>query len=115
MSKEGGGSGLQSHSGVHHQRGGQLRRHGWTAGEIQAQLATLKSYVISLESMYHGVAATTFQSLMQDYDAYGRMLNNALTDIGSGLRGTYVNYSDTENQNIANLVPINNDIPGAKL
>ncbi len=86
-----------------------------TAGEIQAQLATLKSYVINLESMYHGVAATTFQSLMQDYDAYGRMLNSALTDIASGLRGTYVNYTDTENRNIANLMPINGDIPGAKL
>jgi WXG100 family type VII secretion target len=86
-----------------------------TASEIQSQLATLKSYVINLESVYHGVAATTFQALMQDYDAYGRMLNNALTDIASGLRGTYVNYTDTENRNIANLMPINGDIPGAKL
>jgi WXG100 family type VII secretion target len=86
-----------------------------TAGEIQAQLATLRSYVVNLEATYHGVAATTFQSLMHDYDTFGTMLHNALVDIGSGLRGNYVNYTDSENQNIANLVPISGDIPGANL
>ncbi|GAA2373634.1 WXG100 family type VII secretion target [Dactylosporangium salmoneum] len=86
-----------------------------TANEIQAQLAALKSYVVNLEATYHGVAATTFQALMQDYDTFGRMLNNALTDIGSGLRGNYVNYTDTEQQNISNLVPIQGDLPGARL
>jgi WXG100 family type VII secretion target len=86
-----------------------------TASEIQTQLATLKSYVINLEATYQGVAATTFQALMQDYDTFGRMLNNALTDIGSGLRGNYVNYTDTEQQNISNLTPIHGDIPGARL
>src|SRR6266700_1058238 len=82
-----------------------------TAGEIQAQLATLKSHVISLESMYHGVAATTFQSLMQDYYAYDRMINSVLTNIASGLLVIYNNTTDTENRNIANLMPINGDIP----
>ena len=86
-----------------------------TANEIQAQLATLKSYVVNLEATYQGVAATTFQALMQDYDTFGRMLNNALTDIGSGLRGNYANYTDTEQQNISNLVPIQGDLPGARL
>ncbi|MGI5239306.1 WXG100 family type VII secretion target [Dactylosporangium sp. CA-139066] len=86
-----------------------------TANEIQAQLAALKSYVVNLEATYHGVAATTFQALMQDYDTFGQMLNNALTDIGSGLRGNYVNYTDTEQQNISNLVPIQGDLPGARL
>jgi WXG100 family type VII secretion target len=86
-----------------------------TATEIQGQLATLKSYVVNLEAIYHGVAATTFQALMTDYDIYANMLHNALVDIGSGLRGNYVNYTDTENQNINNLLPIHGDIPGARL
>ncbi|GAA5193293.1 hypothetical protein GCM10023322_54980 [Rugosimonospora acidiphila] len=86
-----------------------------TASEIQSQLATLRSYVMNLEAVYQGVAATTFQALMTDYDTFARMLNEALTDIGSGLRGNYVNYTDSENQNIANLVPIQGNIPGANL
>jgi uncharacterized protein YukE len=71
--------------------------------------------VVNLEAVYHGVAATTFQALMTDYDVFATMLYNALQDIGEGLRGNFVNYTDTENQAIANLVPINNDIPGAHL
>ncbi len=86
-----------------------------TASEISAQLGTLRSYVVNLEAVYHGVAATTFQSLMTDYDAFARMLHDALGNIGDGLRGTHVNYVDTETQNIANLVPINGNIPGARL
>lgn len=86
-----------------------------TANEISTQLATLRSFVVNLDAVYHGVAATTFQALMTDYDRFAQMLHNALVDIGEGLRGNYVNYTETENQNIANLVPINGDIPGARL
>jgi hypothetical protein len=52
---------------------------------------------------------------MTDYDTFAKMLHNALVDIGSGLRGNYVNYTDGESQNIANLQPIHGDIPGANL
>jgi WXG100 family type VII secretion target len=86
-----------------------------TAGEIDGQLSSLRQYVVNLEGIYHGVAAETFQSLMTDYDTFARMLHNALVDIGSGLRGNYVNYTDGEAQNIANLKPIHGDIPGANL
>jgi WXG100 family type VII secretion target len=86
-----------------------------TADQIQMQLATLRNYVVSLEGSYVGVAATTFQSLMINYDTFSRMLDNALRDIGSGLRGNYVNYTTAEEQNIAQLVAINGDIPGANL
>jgi WXG100 family type VII secretion target len=86
-----------------------------TANEISIQLGTLRNYVVNLEAVYHGVAATTFQALMTDYDRFAQMLHNALVDIGQGLRGNFVNYTETENQNIANLVPINGDIPGANL
>ncbi len=52
---------------------------------------------------------------MINYDTFSRMLDNALRDIGSGLRGNYVNYTTAEEQNIAQLVAINGDIPGANL
>lgn len=86
-----------------------------TANEIQTQLSTLRSYVVNLEAVYQGVAANTFQALMNDYDSFAKMLNNALTDIGSGLRGNYVNYTDSESRNVANLAPIQGNIPGARL
>ena len=59
------------------------------------------------------MAAATFQSLMADYDTFAQMLNNALTDIASGLRGNYVNYTSAEQQNIGNLKQVNGAIPGA--
>ena len=86
-----------------------------TANEIQGQLGTLRNYVVSLEGAYQGMAASTFQALMADYDSFAKMLHNALVDIGSGLRGNYVNYTESEAQNVANLRPIQGDIPGANL
>jgi WXG100 family type VII secretion target len=84
-----------------------------TANEIADQLAALKGYVQSFEAGWQGIAATAFQSLMNDYDVFAQMLNNALTDIASGLRGNYVNYTDAEQQNISNLQKVNGAIPGA--
>ena len=84
-----------------------------TANEIRAQLGTLRNYVVSIEAEYQGVAATTFQALMADYDRFGRMLNEALTDIGAGLRGNSNNYIEAESQNAANLAPLNTSVPSA--
>jgi WXG100 family type VII secretion target len=84
-----------------------------TAANIAEQLSALKSYVVSLEGQWRGIAAGTFSSLMADYDLYAQMLNQALTGIASGLNGNYVNYSDSEQQNINNLQTINGAIPGA--
>ena len=44
-----------------------------------------------------------------------RSLICPMKNIGSGLRGNYVNYTTAEEQNIAQLVAINGDIPGANL
>src|SRR5690242_13972395 len=74
-----------------------------TAQRIEEQLGQLKSYVQELESAWGGVARDTFLVLMQDYDIYARMLHDALTDIASGLQGTYANYINSEAQNINNL------------
>jgi WXG100 family type VII secretion target len=84
-----------------------------TANNLAEQLAALKSYVVSLEGQWQGIAANTFSSLMADYDTYSQMLNQALTGIASGLQGTYVNYSESEAQNISNLQAVGGSIPGA--
>jgi len=84
-----------------------------TATNIDHALATLKLYVIGLQSVWHGVASSTFGDLMTDYDIYGRMLHDALVDIGSGLQGNFVNYEATEDANIRSLVSVNGAIPGA--
>ena len=54
-------------------------------------------------------------ALMTDYDIFGRMMHDSLVDIASGLRGNFVNYTDTETTNINSLVSVNGDIPGANL
>jgi WXG100 family type VII secretion target len=84
-----------------------------TAVNITEQLIALKSYVMSLEDHWKGIAASTFSALMADYDIYSRMLTQALTDIGSGLNGTYANYTESEQQNISNLQQVNGALPAA--
>ncbi|GAB2964996.1 hypothetical protein GCM10027280_62300 [Micromonospora polyrhachis] len=86
-----------------------------TAAEIEADLKALKSYVIDLQTVWQGVASGQFNQLMQDFDIYGRMLQNSLSDIASGLRGNAVNYVESEMANINSLVAVNGDIPGARL
>jgi len=73
------------------------------AGEIQDDLAALQSYIQTMEGWWHGVASNTFQDLMAEYSTYSTMLYNALTDIGSGLEGNYVNYESTEQANIKTI------------
>jgi WXG100 family type VII secretion target len=84
-----------------------------TAANITEQLGALKSYVVSLEAEWKGIAAGTFSALMADYDIYAQMLNQALTGISDGLNGNYVNYSESEQQNINNLQAVNGVLPGA--
>jgi WXG100 family type VII secretion target len=86
-----------------------------TATEIDGELANLRAYVVQLQAVWHGVAAGQFDILMHDFDVFGRMLHDALTDIGSGLRGNFHNYVDAEQANINSLVAVNGDIPGANL
>jgi WXG100 family type VII secretion target len=84
-----------------------------TADQIHDQLDDLRTYVISLEAMWQGVAQDTFQELMHDYDIYARMMHDALVDIGSGLSGNYINYRETEEDNLRNLQPVDGGLmPG---
>ncbi|WP_422747575.1 WXG100 family type VII secretion target [Micromonospora sp. WMMD1219] len=86
-----------------------------TASAVQSDLADLRNYVVGLQATWHGVAARQFEQLMHDFDTFGNMLNDALTDIGSGLRTNYVNYVESETANINSLIAVNQDIPGAHL
>jgi WXG100 family type VII secretion target len=84
-----------------------------TAGQIHEQLDELRIYVTGLEAIWHGVAQDTFQELMHDYDIYARLMHDALVDIGLGLSGNYVNYRETEEENIRGLQPVDGQpMPG---
>jgi WXG100 family type VII secretion target len=84
-----------------------------TTDNVTEQLAGVKSYVLSFEGAWQGMAANTFQSLMHEYDVYGLMLTQALADISQGLRGNYANYTDSESQNMTNLVKVGDGLPSA--
>ena len=82
-----------------------------TAAEIDAVLAQIRSYVVNLEASWQGIAHNTFQTLMAEYDNYAKMLHDSLTDIASGLRGNYVNYTESEQTNISNLTSLDAALP----
>jgi len=82
-----------------------------TAAEIDTVLAQIRSFVINLEASWQGVAQQTFQTLMAEYDIYAKMLHDSLTDIASGLRGNYVNYTQSEETNIRNLTSLDASLP----
>jgi WXG100 family type VII secretion target len=82
-----------------------------TASEIDGILGQIRTYVVGLESSWQGVAYQTFQTLMAEYDTYAKMLHDSLTDIGSGLRGNYVNYTESEQTNVNNLRSLDSSLP----
>jgi WXG100 family type VII secretion target len=82
-----------------------------TANTVSDQLNELRSYVNWVEEVWGGVAYDTFNTLMQEWNNYSTMLNNALMDIAKGLDGTYVNYVDSEVQNIKNLESLGASVP----
>lgn len=85
---------------------------GNTASDIQGELAEIRSYVNSLEAVWRGVAHDRFVALMAEYDVLARMLHDALTGIADGLHGNYINYRDSEQQNLTNLANIEASMPG---
>jgi WXG100 family type VII secretion target len=86
-----------------------------TATEVQEELTSLGTYVSEMEASWGGMAATTFQELMQLYNTYSTMLYNALMDIGSGLNGTQVQYGDAERANLQAITNVENELAAAKL
>lgn len=86
-----------------------------TADQIQEELSSLQTYITNLEDWWQGIASTTFQELMVKYQTCSKMLHDALTDIGSGLSGNYVNYADNEQANITTLNSIDSSLSTANL
>jgi WXG100 family type VII secretion target len=86
-----------------------------SAGEIQSQLDSLRTYIYNLEAVWGGVAHDTFNVLMSEYDIYAKMLHDALVDIASGLGGTYVNYSASEEANLRSLQSLQQELPAPNL
>lgn len=74
-----------------------------TEQTVQAELDALKNYVLGLEAKWKGVASTTFQELMKEWDTYAAQLQNALLAIAAGLDGTAGNYVNSEHSNLTNL------------
>lgn len=86
-----------------------------TAGEVETQLDSLRTYLYELEAVWGGVAHDTFQLLMSEYDIYAKMLHNALVDIASGLGGTYVNYTASEEANIKAIQNVQSELGSPNL
>lgn len=82
------------------------------AGDVEAELVTLRGYVAQLSTYWQGPAQGTFNTLMEDWNIYAKMLNDALLDIASGMEGNKVNYEDTEQANMRNLHYVN--LPAAR-
>jgi WXG100 family type VII secretion target len=82
------------------------------ATDIEAKIAALGAYVNGLSVYWQGPAHGSFETLMADYRIYATMLQNALTDVASGLNGNYVNYSEAEATNLRNIVKV--QLPAAK-
>ena len=86
-----------------------------TASTIADQLSSLKQYVMGTEAWWGGIASETFQEMMSLYDSCSAALNQALTDIGSGLQGNYVNYTAAEQANVTSIRNIENELSTANL
>jgi WXG100 family type VII secretion target len=76
------------------------------AEEINSEVQALGNYAQSLSQFWQGSAQQAFETLMSDYHTYATMLDNALTDIASGLQGNYVNYSNAEQANLNSIVSV---------
>ena len=76
------------------------------ADEINSEIQALGNYAQGLSQFWQGSAQQAFETLMSDYRTYATMLDNALTDIASGLQGNYVNYSNAEQANLSSIVSV---------
>jgi len=72
-----------------------------TATEVSNQLSTLASFVESMAEYWVGPAATTFNQLMEEYQAAAAGIELALNQISQGLNGSATNYSEAEQTAIA--------------
>jgi WXG100 family type VII secretion target len=74
-----------------------------TEAEVAGTLATLKTFVQSMESYYKGAASVAFQTMMVQWDADATKLTTALTDIATNLISNANIYSTHEEQSLVNV------------
>ncbi|GAA1274271.1 hypothetical protein GCM10009665_72260 [Kitasatospora nipponensis] len=87
-----------------------------TATAIQEQLDALKAYVrTNVETYWQGQAHQAFDLYMQEWDVYAAMLHEALTGIAQGLRGTYVNYAQSEDSALRKIDQLQSELPPLRL
>jgi WXG100 family type VII secretion target len=84
-----------------------------TSDEVQSQLNMLKGYVEELGTEWLGAASGAFQALMNDFNIFAAMLSQSLSGISEGLHGTWLNYSQQEQDSIQKLQTVNGSLPGA--
>jgi 6 kDa early secretory antigenic target len=71
------------------------------AGQIDQQLADLKSYLAPMVSSWTGQASSDYQTLQARWDTSAADLQAVLRQIASALRTAYSNYRTAEMQNSA--------------
>lgn len=84
-----------------------------TQHTVQGELDRLKAYVQNLEGVWGGIAATTFQELMVEWDTHAAQMQNALLGISHSLTNTADNYIHGEHTNVTNLGKVS--LPPARL
>ena len=99
-----------------------------TAGDVLAQLASLRTYVIQLVGQadvangpadayaWMGVTAGQFGIMMENVHQYSLALQDALRDIGTGLTFNNVQYVEVEATNLSGVTSVGNGaVPPARL
>jgi WXG100 family type VII secretion target len=86
-----------------------------TNSGVQDELASLRQYVVSMEDWWQGIASTTFQDLMAEYDRCTAALQDALTGIANGLHGNWQNYTESEQVNVTTITSIQQGLPASNL
>jgi uncharacterized protein YukE len=98
-----------------------------TAFDVMTQLTNLQTFVTNLvgeagtsqwngpanqASVYTwlGVSASQFAEMMSNLHIYSVAMHDALVDIGEGLRGNYVNYVNSEADNLRGLQGIDGNL-----
>ena len=103
------------------------------ANDVLTQLGNLKSFVLNLVGeasadlgagagsgaagvsagsayQWMGVTAAQFGEMMNNVQVYSLMLHDALIDIENGLKGNFVNYVNSEADNLAGIQSLDNGL-----
>jgi len=97
-----------------HEVGLAANRTNLGAATVRDNLAMLRNYVLTTQEYWTGSAQQQFLLLMHDFDLVSNRLNQALENIGLAMHGNRVNYEETEQANLRNLVKVGIDLPNAR-